>query len=49
MSKYLASGGDSPHPPSRENPGLDRISIFRGCLLVKKAITFFKGGGAFFT
>ena len=40
MSKFLANGGG--HPPSRENPGLDRISIFRGWLFIKRVVTFFK-------
>ena len=45
MSKFSASGGGTPPPPRRENPGLDRISIFRGCLLIKRAMTIFKREG----
>ena len=50
MTKFLASGGKSPpsHSPSRENPGLNRLAIFRGWLLVKRTRTFFKARGSSF-
>ena len=49
---HLSSGGgvgwrvESPTKFSKRE-GLDRISIFRGWLLIKRAVSFFKRGAVF--
>ena len=35
MSKFSAGGRDSPHPPSKENPGMYDLLVNTRCLRVK--------------